>query len=842
MNLPVLPVIKKVAADINGLMQRHLAWIDRTTCHSPRNVLLISLLLLLLFSLSICKVRFETDIFRLFPSDRPAIRLLLDSLKWSGGANDAYFLLEGDPALLPGEAARLAERLKQLQVDDEPAFKRVTWRIFEESEAARFTEFVAFAAAHPAAFVPLAEKKQLVMQLSPAGLEAGLDRLTSELAGGIGAATVPLALADPLGLRGLFLPRLKAGSQALDLDPSSPYFQSRDGKVLIMIAEPVRPVQQMAFARKLVAGINNCRVGLKVQVSCAGAHISAVIDEAAMKRNILACIGSSLLVVLSLFYLIYRRFWPTLLIPLVLGAGILASVGTAGFFLKELHIISFAFMALIIGLGADYSIHLYDRFHTERGAGADTDQALSKVLGSTGQGLLTAAWTTSLPFLVMSFTEVRALSELGLLVGLGLLFSLYTTLFLLPILLRKIDAPDHIYRPLYGMGLNRIWRFVTAAPVTVFIIFTVLLFVFLFFALKISFDGDLKNLQPQHSEAFKAQTLVEQHLNLAPKSLMIALDGADQTAVVSMGRSIEEQVADLAGKGQIRGWSGLGQIFNRQPEQKVMTEALKRSSVSAGQLKKALSDKGFNPESFRQYLNLYEGAAATRVVSEGEIIARLQGSPLRGVVDRHLAGDENGWHSLTYLYFNDGQLDLATFSDSLRQVAPAVRLTSTDLVSKELLDAVRKNALWGILAGTVLVLLMLFNHFNNLRGMLAALLPVLVGALFMLGAMNMSGMKLNFMNIMVLVTILGMGSDYGLHLQHRITESGGVDRGSGYVFAARAVILSAITTIAGFGSLAFADYGAISSLGWATNFGIGFTAISAILLVPAMQRRRCPPK
>jgi hypothetical protein len=77
---------------------------------------------------------------------------------------------------------------------------------------------------------------------------------------------------------------------------------SRDGKVMIMIAEPARPVQDVAFARALVTTINQMRVGSKVAISSAGAHISAVLDEAAMKSNILVCILSLLAVVLAIFY------------------------------------------------------------------------------------------------------------------------------------------------------------------------------------------------------------------------------------------------------------------------------------------------------------------------------------------------------------------------------------------------------------------------------------------------------------------------------------------------------------------------------------------------------------
>jgi predicted RND superfamily exporter protein len=95
-------------------------------------------------------------------------------------------------------------------------------------------------------------------------------------------------------------------------------------------------------------------------------------------------------------------------------------------------------------------------------------------------------------------------------------------------------------------------------------------------------------------------------------------------------------------------------------------------------------------------------------------------------------------------------------------------------------------------------------------------------------------MGLNFMNAMVLVTIIGMGSDYGLHIRHRLIEGDQQGREGRFIQAGRAVLLSALTTIAGFGSLALADYPALASIGWATNFGVGFTVLFALLTLPAV--------
>jgi predicted RND superfamily exporter protein len=221
-------------------------------------------------------------------------------------------------------------------------------------------------------------------------------------------------------------------------------------------------------------------------------------------------------------------------------------------------------------------------------------------------------------------------------------------------------------------------------------------------------------------------------------------------------------------------------------------------------------------------------------VPEEEAIAQLKASPLRGVADRHLIKDAGGYHALVYLYYKDTGFDQSAFLHELSSIDPTARVTGIDLVSSQLAASVRQSFLWGFLIGGLLVLFLLLSHFESPSGIFYAMFPVIAGSLAMLGIMALCGMGLNFMNAMVLVTIIGMGSDYGLHLRHRLTSGDPQDREARFVQAGRAVLLSALTTIAGFGSLALADYPALASIGWATNFGVGFTALFALVSLPAV--------
>lgn len=821
----------------NRCINTHLTWIWRIATQFPHRVLVFSLLLLLPALVSVATLRFEFDIFRLFPAEKGALRLLLDTLEWTGSGQEAYFVLEGEQERLIPAATEFAQKLSALTVDGRPAFTKVTWRSIDPAEAGPFARFIGYAVTRPELFLNPDDVATLPERFSPDGMDRALRRAAGELAGQTGMIARDLIATDPLGLRDLFLPRLNKARQTLDLDPASPYFLSRDGRVLVIIAEPSRPVQDMAFARKLVAGINRARAGSPVAISCAGAHLSAVIDEATMKGNIVACITSSLFVVLGLFFFTYRRVLPTLLIPVIIGYGSLLALGTAGLFLTSVHIISFAFTALIIGLGTDYSIHLYDRFHSERAAGSDTAEALRLAVVDTGHGVCTAAFTTALPFLALTISDVRALFELGLLVGLGVLFSLYATLFFLPPLLIVVERrfPRALYRRLPGFALGPLWDFCVNRRRLVAGLSLAVTCGLLAVTPRLSFEGELKNLQPRDSEALLTQERIERHLSLSPKTLTVAVEGTDLADVLARGERVDALAERYRRRGELVGWSSLGQVLNGPELQRSVRGAMAQRLAGgdpAGELRRALERNGFAPESFGGALN---GLAQYDVPHAGdtkEAVARLGASPLRGILTRHLIERDGTWHLLSHLSYRGEEFHRDRFLEELAALDPAARTTGVDLVSDQLTSSVRRSFGWGFLIGGVLVLFLLLDHFKSLAGILAALLPVLAGVAAMLGLMVITGMRLNFMNAMVFVTILGMGSDYGLHIFHRAGDAGPEQR-ERFIQAARAVLLSALTTIAGFGSLAFTDYGAMSSIGWATNYGIGATALFSLVSLPA---------
>lgn len=133
------------------------------------------------------------------------------------------------------------------------------------------------------------------------------------------------------------------------------------------------------------------------------------------------------------------------------------------------------------------------------------------------------------------------------------------------------------------------------------------------------------------------------------------------------------------------------------------------------------------------------------------------------------------------------------------------------------------------------VLVFLLASFRSLRYTLLAATPLVAGLIWMLGLYPLLGLKLNFLNLCVIPLGIGMGIDYGIHFAHRYQIEGDIHRT--YTTTGKAVWLSALTTMIGFGSLAaVAKFPSIASVGSVLFFGIASCLVAALAVLPALLR------
>ncbi len=132
------------------------------------------------------------------------------------------------------------------------------------------------------------------------------------------------------------------------------------------------------------------------------------------------------------------------------------------------------------------------------------------------------------------------------------------------------------------------------------------------------------------------------------------------------------------------------------------------------------------------------------------------------------------------------------------------------------------------------VLIVLSIQFRSLKGVLFCIISLGVGIVWMLGCMGLFGISLNFANIVVIPMVIGLGIDSNTHLYHRYRENPEEGIVGAMSFTGRAVVISSLTSLAGFGSLIFSRYSGLKSIGILAVMGLSLCLVTAIFLLPSL--------
>jgi predicted RND superfamily exporter protein len=161
----------------------------------------------------------------------------------------------------------------------------------------------------------------------------------------------------------------------------------------------------------------------------------------------------------------------------------------------------------------------------------------------------------------------------------------------------------------------------------------------------------------------------------------------------------------------------------------------------------------------------------------------------------------------------------------------AVRFVSQNRFSQIISRAIGEDFTKFIAKASVVVCLLLGLLFRNIKKVLLALVPVVSGLLFMFGVMGGLGIGFNLFNVVAAILIIGLGVDYGILVVCKISE------GSNHA-TEKAVFVSGLTTLAGFGALVMARHPALHSIGVTVLLGIGAAIPSALFVIPALYQKK----
>ncbi len=595
----------------------------------------------------------------------------------------------------------------------------------------------------------------------------------------------------------------------------------------------------------------------------------------------------SLIAVALIFVYGYHETGRPLKATFCLLVGLAYSVGFTTATVGHLNILTITFFPILIGLAIDFGVHLITRYEEELRRGRTEREALEKAVVNTGVGIFTGALTTAGAFFAMAFTDFQGIREMGIICGGGMMASLVPMMTLLPVLLLRgsQNQIDHekgeVLQKEEAVEVDRRARLeqLWLRHPAIVIGFTAAITGWAWFrSQSVSFDYNLLNMQSaglpavlfqekliqsstrsvlygaviagSRAEALSLQATITNLPSVATVDSIVPMLAEDVHPKVSLIREIKALLAPIQFASpdprpadlkelnltlfSLHGYltTAVDLTEKEDPEIHQSLVTLRRD---VGELLAEM--RRGNPQQVAAQLASYQMALLQDVrdtfgllknqstqdsLSEADLPQELR-ERFVGVSGKYLLQvypKKNIWD----------RTEQERFVKDLRSVLPTVTGTPVQLLEYTTLlkNSFIEAAYYSLAAISILILV----HFRRISCLVLALIPVFIGALWMTGLMGRFGIPFNPANIMTLPLLVGIGVTNGIHILNRYAEENNpsiLARSTG-----KAVLVSGLTTIAGFGSLILAKHRGIASLGTIMAVGVATCMFVGLTFLPCL--------
>jgi len=560
-------------------------------------------------------------------------------------------------------------------------------------------------------------------------------------------------------------------------------------------------------------------------------------------------VGAVLLVVILYFlYKAYRvragsRFDGTILLQelgrapvmgLVIGVPLLMSLswtgGVAYLLFGELNLMTSTLGLVLFGLGIDYGTFFYPRYAEERAEGQSIREAVEVTFTNTGQAIAVGAFTTAGALYVLTAADFKGFSEFGAIAGTGVLFALVAMTVVLPALLTVLERSKLLdLQATAGMEAEtgRGYRRYPAAR-TIVVGGLLAVGAALLLAPRVEFQYDFGALEPEYTEYEKKARYIDRADKGSNKRRNPAYIVADsQEAVPEIVGALREKMRADTTSPTILAVESLQERFPLRDS----GQASKLERIA--EIRETATQNRYLKDETSDALERLRRAAQTRTPIALEQVPKS--------LRKQFTTKEGTLGTFVIIYpsvgLSDGRKSIA-FSRDVGTVTTDSGETyhagSTSLVAADMLLIMQREAPWMIAAAFVIVALLMLLNFGSLRWAALALVPLVVGLLWMLLVMEVFGLMVNFYNMVVFPAILGIGNDAGVHMVHRYREEGPRSLWTVLRSTGEHVAIGVVTTMIGFGGLLLSFHPGLNSMGTLAVLGLGTTLLAAIFFLPAL--------
>lgn len=501
----------------------------------------------------------------------------------------------------------------------------------------------------------------------------------------------------------------------------------------------------------------------------------------------------SLLIVL-LLYFAFRRKRVMLLVALPVVTAILVASTITILVFGNIHGITLAFGITLLGICIDYPIHLF--------AHAREDEHIDDTIRSLWPVIRLGVLTTLIGFVLMMFSGLPGLVQLGLFSLGGIVAAALTTRWVLPLLVNDVQLIQQhglfsmphrkkppvvlIYAITVGIAISALWMFTNISGSLV--------------------ATRLASLNPVPKSDLLRYERLRNDIGLPQAYQYIAVSG---DSIESVLREEERIISDLrlANKNQ----SGDGYIHVSRYLPSVHAQNRRKAALpdKAGigkMLEYLLPKLPFKDSAFTQFVDDVDQSRFLKPLEFEDMSKTFLGPYISSL----LFATDDGW---TGLIFVDKETGLDSHSNILQaKYATHVRYYNLKDKTELLFNNLRDSIIDNIQIASVVILLVLFAGLRSFSKLVKVALPILMTiVLTMLVVYYLQG-PLTIFHLIALILVFGICVDYSLFFNSN-NEDGAYRR------TFHAISVCALSTLAVFGLLVVSDIVVLKSIGFTVATG-----------------------
>jgi predicted exporter len=438
--------------------------------------------------------------------------------------------------------------------------------------------------------------------------------------------------------------------------------------------------------------------------------------------------------------------------------------------------------------------------------------------------MLLGMWTTAATFYGLTFVDFPSLEQLGALIGHSMLACGVLTLVLVPALLplrRPVRPARSLAMPAFAAWVDRHRRAIVVAAVALTLAMGAA-------ATRLRINPTLERLRAVTPGAALLQEIGPM-FGLPDDVYVVLTSGPDLEALLAANERVRATLAAALPDTIVQAPSSLLPSQQTQRDRQARIQgALGSPDAVAAALAAAERDEGFRAGSFDPFRDRLPH------IADGSLRLTYDGYTSHGLDDligRFVARQGDRWLLATYAFPRSADR-AAELERAVAGADPSAVVTGLPLVNRELANRFLPEFVKGLSIGTIVVIILVVIAFRDWRLTVLSLVPTAIGLIWAAGALALGGASLDLFALFAVVTFVGIGVDYGVHVVHRYQERGGAVQAVSEL--APVILVAGLVTVLGYGTLVTSSYPPLRSIGLVSAVSVATLAAASLFVLPAV--------